>query len=221
MKQKIDMADTVIRAGLAYIFYAVPYTIPTIKNLDKKIIALHKMICRIPKCTYNIAIQLPYNLFGVKTFSPQNAYLRCIEEQLQNAHNDKDRIGKIYVGLLQFILAKYGGSKEITRIKYHHCVRSPITRTLFLLKHKAKVHPKSTINNFLLNPSPLEIAWMHEAQMLHGLNPNTSLKSLHKLFVHNITTLDQITMPNGTTLMNPYVFKIYHSTPSKFIQSAT
>ena len=42
MKQKINMADTVIRAGIAYSFYAVPYSIPAIKKLDKKIIALHK-----------------------------------------------------------------------------------------------------------------------------------------------------------------------------------
>ena len=220
MKQKINMADTVIRAGIAYSFYAVPYSIPAIKKLDKKIIALHKTICGIPKCTSNIATQLPHNLFGIEAFSLQNAYLRCIGEQLQNALNDKGRIGKIYTGLLQFILAKYGGSKEITRIKYHHCVRSPITRTLFLLKHKAGVHLKSTINNFLLTPSPLETAWMKEAQMLHGLNPNTSLKLLHKLLIHNIITLEQITMPNGTTLMNPDEFKIYHSTPSKLIQSA-
>jgi hypothetical protein len=216
MKQKINMADTVIRAGIAYSFYAVPYSIPAIKKLDKKIIALHKTICGIPKCTSNIATQLPHNLFGIEAFSLQNAYLRCIGEQLQNALNDKGRIGKIYTGILQFILAKYGGSQEITRIKYHHCVRSPITRTLFLLKHKAGVHLKSTIDNFLLTPSSLETAWMQEAQMLHGLNPNTSLKLLHKLLIHNITTLDQITMPNGTTLMNKEEFKIYHSTQGCF-----
>ena len=32
MKQKINMADTVIRAGIAYNFYAVPYSLPAIKN---------------------------------------------------------------------------------------------------------------------------------------------------------------------------------------------
>ena len=131
------MADTVIRAGIAYNFYAVPHSIPAIKKLDKKIIALHKTICGILKCTSNIVTQLPYNLFGIEAFSLQNTYLRCIGEQLQNNLNDKGRIGKIYIGLLQYILAKYGGSKEITRIKYHHCVRSPITRTLFLFKYKA------------------------------------------------------------------------------------
>jgi hypothetical protein len=45
MKQKINMAYTVIRAGIVYSFYAVPYSIPAIKKLDKKIIALHKTIC--------------------------------------------------------------------------------------------------------------------------------------------------------------------------------
>ena len=163
MKQKINMADTVIRAGIAYSFYAVPYSIPAIKKLDKKIIALHKTICGLPKSTSNIATQLPHDLFGIEAFSLQNAYLRCIGEQLQNALNDKGRLGKIYYGLIQFILAKFGGSKEITRIKYHHCVRSPITRTLFLLKHEAGVHLKSTIDSFLSNPSPLETAWLKEA----------------------------------------------------------
>ena len=67
------MADTVIRAGIAYNFYAVPYSIPAIKKLDKKIIALHKTICGIPRCTSNITTQLPHNLFGIEAFSLQNA----------------------------------------------------------------------------------------------------------------------------------------------------
>ena len=80
MKQKINMADTVIRAGIAYSFYAVPYSIPTIKKLDKKIIALHKTIWGLSKCTSNIVTQLPHNLFGIEAFSLKNVYLRCIEE---------------------------------------------------------------------------------------------------------------------------------------------
>ena len=42
IKQKIKMVDTVIRAGIAYNFYAVPYSLPTIKKLDKKIIGIQK-----------------------------------------------------------------------------------------------------------------------------------------------------------------------------------
>jgi hypothetical protein len=181
IKQKINIADIVIRAGIAYSFYAGPYSILAIKKLDKKIIALYKTICGLPKNTPNIATQLPHDLFRIEVFSLQNAYLRCIGEHLQNALNDKVRLGKIYYGLRQFILAKFGGSKEITRIKYHHCVRSPITITLFLLNHEAGVHLKSTIDRFLLNPSPLKTAWLYEAQNLQGLNPNTSLKLFTKI----------------------------------------
>ena len=144
MKQKISMLDTVIRAGIAYSFYAVPYSLPALKKLDKKLIALHKTIYGLPKCTANIITQLPHDLFGLGAFSLQNAYLRCIGEQLQNALNDKGRLGRIYFGLVQHILAKFGGSEELPRITTHHCVRSPITRTLYLLKHHAGVHLKST-----------------------------------------------------------------------------
>jgi hypothetical protein len=34
------MLDTVIRAGVAYSFYAVPYSMPSIKKIDKKLYAL-------------------------------------------------------------------------------------------------------------------------------------------------------------------------------------
>jgi hypothetical protein len=40
IKQKMHMIDTVIRAGIAYSFYIVPYSLPAIKKLDKKLIAL-------------------------------------------------------------------------------------------------------------------------------------------------------------------------------------
>ena len=46
---KIQMVDTVIRAGIAYSFYAVSYSLPAIKKLDREVIALHKTICGLPK----------------------------------------------------------------------------------------------------------------------------------------------------------------------------
>jgi hypothetical protein len=194
MKQKINMAYTVIRAGIAYSFYAVPYSLPAIKKLDKKIIALHKTICGLPKCTSNIATQ--------------------------HALNDTGRLGKIYNKLLQFTLATFGGAEEISRIKYHHCVRSPITRTLFLLKKEAGVHLKSTMDNFILNTSLLENVWMKETRNMHGLNHRTLLKLLQKLLLHNIIELGQITLPNGLTMMSPNDFKNYHSNPTRLIKSA-
>jgi hypothetical protein len=64
-KQKISMVDTVIRTGIAYSFYAVPYSLPTIKNLDKKIIGIQKTICGLPKYIANVITQLPHDLFGL------------------------------------------------------------------------------------------------------------------------------------------------------------
>jgi hypothetical protein len=110
MKQKIQMVDTVIRAGIAYSFYAVPYSLPTIKKLDRKILALHKTICGLPKCMSNAVTQLPHDMFGTAAFSLKNAYLTCIGEQLINALNDKGRLGQIYNGLTKHILAKHGGA---------------------------------------------------------------------------------------------------------------
>jgi hypothetical protein len=49
LKQKLKMVDTVIRPGIAYSFYAVPYSMPNISKLDKKIIGLQKTICGLPK----------------------------------------------------------------------------------------------------------------------------------------------------------------------------
>jgi hypothetical protein len=77
-------------------------------------------------------------------------------EQLQNALNDTGRLGKIYIGLLHYILAKYGGSLYLPRIRYSDCICSPTTKILFLLKEVAYVHIRSTLPHFLLHPTPLE-----------------------------------------------------------------
>ena len=63
------MIDTVIRTGIAYSFYAVPYSLPAIKKLDTKVIALHKIICGLPKCMSNAVTQLPQAMFGMEAFS--------------------------------------------------------------------------------------------------------------------------------------------------------
>ena len=42
MKQKMHIIDSIIRAGIAYAFYSVPFSYSTIKKLDKHIIRLHK-----------------------------------------------------------------------------------------------------------------------------------------------------------------------------------
>jgi hypothetical protein len=73
IKQKMHMTDTVIRAGIAYGFYVVPYSLPTLKKLDKKLIVLQKKIYGLPNCTPNITTQLPHGSFSMQAFSLQNA----------------------------------------------------------------------------------------------------------------------------------------------------
>jgi hypothetical protein len=49
------MTNTIIRLGISYSFYTIPYSIPTIRKLDKRLIVLQKKICSLPICTPNIA----------------------------------------------------------------------------------------------------------------------------------------------------------------------
>ena len=215
------MVDTVIRAGIAYSFYAVPYSLPAIKKLDKKIIGIQKVICGLPKCTANIITQLPRDMFGLEAFSLKNAYLRCISEQLRNALNDPGRLGTIYKGLIQHILAKHGGAQDIQRIKYQDCIRSPTTRTLFLMKKEGGAHLKSIEANFQLHITELEKEWRTQAtNELPQLSIELSLKLLHKLLNHNIQKVKHISLPNGTHLMSPKDFQTYYKTPTKLDKSA-
>jgi hypothetical protein len=214
------MANTVIRAGIAYTFYAMPYSMPTIKKLDKKIFALQKKICGLPICTPNVVTQLPHDLFGLEAFSIKNAYLTCIGEQLRNALNDKGRLGKIYIGLTNYILAKHVSALKLSRIKQQDCIRSPTTRTLFLLKKVAYIHIESSLPNFSLLPTPLETIWMLASMQQPQITQQRSLQLLNKLLIHHITDLAHITLPNGTHLMSIANFKTYHTTPTKLIQLA-
>ena len=131
IKEKINMVDKVIRAGIAYSFYAVPYPLLAIIKLGKYIIAIPKRICGLSKCTPNIVTQLPHDMFGIEAFSLQNAYLRCIGQQLRNVLNDKGTLGIIYKGLTHFILAKHGGAANIPRIKHQHCIHLPLLEHSF------------------------------------------------------------------------------------------
>ena len=214
------MVDTVIRAGIAYNFYDVPYSLPAIKKLDRRVIALHKTIYGLPHCMSNAVTQLPHDMFGTKVFSLKNVYITCIGEQLINALNDKGRLGRIYNGLTKHILAKHGGSLQLPRISHHDCIRSPITQTLFLLKTTSGIHLISKLEKIPLLPTPLETQWICQAHNIPTLTPTTSLKYLHKLVLHNITELKQITYPNETQLMTNNEFKYYYDTPTKIVKTA-
>jgi hypothetical protein len=201
------MVDTIICAGIAYSFYAVPYSIPSIIKLDKKLISLQKKICGLPNCTPNITAQLPHNLFGIEAFSIKNTYLRCIGEQLINAPNDKGQLGIIYRGLTYYILAIYGGALHIPCIKYQDCTRSPITRTLYLLKSTADIHLNSILPSFPLLTTPLETIWMTSTKQHPDINPQQFPKLLLKLLLHHITTIAHLTFLNGLHLMASQDFK--------------
>ena len=83
-----------------------------------------------------------------------------------------------------------------------------------------QVQLKSALDNFLHEPAPLETIWLHETQTLPNLNNQTSMKLLQKLFANNITTITQITLPNGTHLMNEENYKNSYSTPTRLVKSA-
>jgi hypothetical protein len=85
LKQKLKMVDIVIRPGIAYSFYVVPYSIPNIAKLNQKIIALQKAICGLPKSIPNITTNLPNDQFELDAYSLKTKYLTCIRKQLRNA----------------------------------------------------------------------------------------------------------------------------------------
>jgi hypothetical protein len=99
------MVDTIIRPGIAYNFYTIPYSMPNIAKLDQKIIALQNAICGLQRSTPNITTKLPHDQFGLNAQSLKTKYLTCIGKQLRNALNDPWRLGIIYKGLTNHILA--------------------------------------------------------------------------------------------------------------------
>jgi hypothetical protein len=175
------MVDTVIRAGIAYSFYAViragiaysfyagPYSIPDILKLDQKLIALQKAICGLSKSTPNITIQLLHELFGINAFSLKTTYLTRISKQLRNALNDPVRVGKIDQGLTNHIFAKYGGAEQLSTLNKETCKNSPIARTLYLLKHKGLAYINSFQEDYHIGKSPLAKIWLEKASIYQRL----------------------------------------------------
>ena len=134
LKQKFKILNTVIKPRIAYAYYAVPFSKPDITKLDKIITKLTKEICNTPKSTANILTHLLHENFGIKVSSLLPYYIHCIGQQLLQALNDPGQLGDIYQGLTKYIAAKYGGSLHLPKLKQQACTRSPIARTLFLLK---------------------------------------------------------------------------------------
>jgi hypothetical protein len=75
LKQKLKMVDTIIRPGIAYSFYAVPYSMPNIIKLDQNKTSLQKAICGLPKSTPKITTKLPHDQYGLDAHSLKTEYL--------------------------------------------------------------------------------------------------------------------------------------------------
>lgn len=180
-----------------------------------KVIGIQKVTCRLPNCTANVITQLPHEVFELEAFSLTNAYVQCIGEQLINALNDPGRLGLIFNGLIQHILAKYGGVEEIPRIKQNEYIRSSTTQTLFFLK-KLEESTSKVHTNFQLHTTKSEHEWRAQAiNILSHLNSELSFDILHQLLIHNIYTTKHITFPNRTNFMTSDNFKTYYKTPTK------
>jgi hypothetical protein len=220
LKQKLKMIDTVIRPGIAYSFYVVPYSMPNIAKLDQKIIALQKAICGLPKSTPNITKKLPHDQFGLNAHSLRTEYLTCIGKQLRNALNDPGRLGTIYIGLTNHILAKYGGSQHLPLLNKEACLHSPIARTLYLLRHNGLAHIQTDKIAFPHNDTPLAEIWFQKTVNHPNITDNLNRKYLQQLLLFNITTLEQITLPNRSTIMNEKEFQQYHKKPTPTIKKA-
>jgi hypothetical protein len=220
LKQKLKMVDTVIRPGIAYSFYAVPYSMPNIAKLDQKIIALQKAICGLPKSTPNITMRLPHDQFGLNAHFLTTEYFTCIGKQLRNALNDPGRLGTIYIGLTNHILAKYGGSQHLLLLNKEACLYSPTARILYLLKHNGLAYIQTDKITFPQNDTPLATIW-HQKTINHpNLTANLNRKYLNQLLLFNITTLEQITLPDRTTIMNEKEFQQYHKKSTPTIKKA-
>jgi hypothetical protein len=220
LKQKLKMVDTVIRPGIAYSFCAVPYSMPNITKLDKKIIGLQKTIYGLPKGTPNITTKLPHDQYGLNAQSLKTEYLTRIGKQLRNALNDPGRLGTIYKALTNHIFAKYGGAQHLPLLNKEACLHSPTSRTLYLLKHNGLAHIQTDNTTFPHMETPLATIWIQKAITYPTITPNINCKYLHQLLLLNITILEQITLPNRTTLMNEKEFKQYHNKIAPTIKKA-
>ena len=222
LKQKIKILNTVIKPRIAYAYYAVSFSKPDIKKLDKIISKITKETCHIPKSTANILTHLKHENFGINVTSLLPDYIHCIGQQLLQALNDPGQLGIMYQGLTKFISATYGGSLHLPKLKQQACSRSPIARTLFLLKKEYEIHVTTNNKNFPIKKTPLEIAWKTNPifDTLTDHLKTQFQKYLDKLYTYGITTLPQILNKNKTTILTSEEFRTTYKNLPKTIQAA-
>jgi hypothetical protein len=149
-----------------------------------------KAICGLPKSTPNITTKLPHDQFGLNAQSLKIEYLTCIGKQLRNALNDPRRLGIIYKGLTNHILAKYGGSQHLPLLNKKARLHSPTARTLYLIKHNSLAHIQTDNITFPHINTPLTTIWLQKTVNYSTITANLNCKYLHQLLLLNITTLE-------------------------------
>ena len=99
MKQKIHMTDSVIRVGIAYSFYIVAFSLPTINKLNKILIRFQKDICGLSKSSPNVMIQYVWfrSLFFKKCISTlYRGTTPCSTKRYSQTWNHLSRSHKLY-----------------------------------------------------------------------------------------------------------------------------
>jgi hypothetical protein len=204
------------------VYYAVPFSKPDIKKLDKIISKITKEACRIPRSTANILTHLSHENFGINATSLLPDYIHCIGQQLLQALNDQGQLGTIYQGLTKYITAKYGGSLDLPKLKQQACSKSPIARTLFLLKKEYEIHIATTNKAFSIKQTQLELTWKSTPAYanLTETSKIQSQKFLDKLYTYGITTLLQIQNTTTNTILTPEEFRTIYNHAPKIIKEA-
>ena len=222
IKQRIHILNTIIKPKITYAYYVVPLSKPDIKKLDKVLNKLTKEICNLPNSTTNALTHLSHEDFGMNTTSILPNYIHCIGKQLLNALNDQGQLGQIYQGLTNYIIAKYGGSYHLPRLKYHACVRSLTARTLYLLEREYEIHVQMTTKKFPIKQSAIEHTWLQTEgyALLSQDQKQTTKKYLNKLHMYNITALTQIQNLDTHQILSPKEFKQKFKAAPKLIKEA-
>lgn len=123
---------------IACAYYAVPFSKPNVKKLDKILNKLTNKTCNLPKSTAIILTHLSHANFGIDTTSLLPCQLHRATTNIQ-ALIDQGQLGAIYQGLAKHISAKYDGSQHLPTPQYQTCVRSPIACTIYLLERKYEI----------------------------------------------------------------------------------
>lgn len=164
IRQKIRIFNTVIKLGIAYIYYGVPFTKPYTRKVNKILSKLTKNVCKIQISTTNILTHLNTKNFGINATFVLPNYLTCISKQLIQALNDPRTQGKVYQWLTKCIVTKDGGSLGLPKLTYQTCSRSPTTKTLFLLEKIFESHIDNGDKTFPIQQTPLETQWCSNSQ---------------------------------------------------------